>query len=69
MGSLKKPNQREVVQKLRKGEQSYETRCLDLIHITLTFGQNILYGCLVMARKRNVYTGCIKRKSHFFGAM
>ena len=36
-GSLKKKktNQREVIQKLRKGE------LLDLIYITLKFGQNI----------------------------
>ena len=41
----KEINQREVIQKLRKGEQSffYATRRLDLIHITLMFSQNIPY--------------------------
>ena len=41
--SLKKTNQREVTQKLRKGEQSflYETHDLNLIHIALKFHQDI----------------------------
>ena len=52
----KKTDQREVLKKLRKGEQFlYVTRLLDLIHITLKFGQNIPYSYLVMAHTRKVY--------------
>ena len=42
----KKINQREVTQKLRKGEQSflYVTHCLELIHIAIKFHQDIPYG-------------------------
>ena len=52
----KKINQREVTQKLRKGEQSflYVTNCLNLIHITIKFHQDIPYGYLLMVPKRLV---------------
>ena len=67
-GSLqqKKYIKREVIQKLRKGEQSflYATCRLDLIHITLEFGQNIPYGYLVMARTRKVYAGQSKGSNY-----
>ena len=41
-----KTNQREVTQKLRKGEQSflYVTHGFNLIHIALKFHQDILYS-------------------------
>ena len=48
---LKKISQREVTQKLRKGEQSFlKVRdCLNLIHIAIKFHHDIPYGYLVMA--------------------
>ena len=51
---LRKGDQRFVTQKLRKGEQSmfYPIRHLDLIHIAITFHQTITFGYLVMLRKR-----------------
>ena len=53
----KKSNQREVTQKVRKGEQPFlhATRRLDLIHIVMKVHQNIPYGYLAMARTRIVY--------------
>ena len=49
----KKTNQKEVTQKLRKRKKSfffYATYRLSLIHITIKFTQDILYGSLVMVR-------------------
>ena len=49
--------QREVTQKLRKGEQSflYVTHYLNLIHIDIKFNQDIPYGYLGMACTRIVW--------------
>ena len=43
-------NQREVTQKVRKGEQLFlhATRCLDLIYIAIKFHQDISYSHQVM---------------------
>ena len=49
--SVKKNNQREVIQKVRKGERSFlhATCRLDLIHIVIKFHRDILKaGFLVM---------------------
>ena len=45
-----KINQREVTQKLKKGEQSvYATHSLNFIHIAIKFHQDIQYGHLIVA--------------------
>ena len=48
----KKTYQREVIQKLRKGENLlfvlYVTHWLSLIHIAIKFHQDIPYGYLLM---------------------
>ena len=43
---MKKINQREVTQKVRKGEQSFlqAPHCLDLIHIAMKLHLDISYG-------------------------
>ena len=54
--SEKKNYQREVTQKLRKGELSflYVTHHLNLIHIVIKFYQEIPYGYLLMVHTRLV---------------
>ena len=46
----KQSNQREVTQKVRKGEQSflYATSCLGLIHIAIKFHPDIPFNHRVM---------------------
>ena len=48
--------QREVIQKLRKGKQSflYATHPLNLIHIAIKFNQDVLYGNLLMVHLMSV---------------
>ena len=50
--STEKSNQREVIQRVRKGEQLFlhATRRLDLIHIARKFHSDIPYGYQVMMR-------------------
>ena len=57
-----KSNQREVAQKVRKGEQSFllATCRLNLIHIAMKFYSDIPYGHRVMMHKRIVCKKVIK---------
>ena len=52
----KKYNQREVTQKVRKGEQSvlHPAHRLDLIHIAMKFHSYIPYGYRIMMHTRIV---------------